>query len=95
MKTGYDFSRAKKVDIAKFKNCKFEIVDYKVNKFRDKINEILSEIGYPEALVSDFSEFRDFALDKKDYKKLSKKFGMKIKENTLLVDVASQLFKKK
>ena len=95
MKKSYDFSKAQKVDVAKFKNCRFEIVDDKTNKFRDKINEILSEIGCPEALVSDFSEFRDFALGERDCKILSKKFGMKIEESTLLVDVAKKMAQKK
>ena len=92
MKKGYDFSNAKKLDFNKFKNCKIKLAPTKkVDKFSGAIDRILKMVKFPEALVTDLSRFGDFALDEKAYRSISKKLGIEIKEDTLLVDVASKM----
>lgn len=92
MKKGYDFSNSKKLDFKKFKDCQIKLASTKkVDEFRGAIDKILKMVKFPEALVTDLSCFGDFALDEKAYKVMSKKLGIEIKVNTLLVDVASKI----
>jgi hypothetical protein len=63
----------------------------KVGGYRQQIDRILSDIGFPEALVTDESCFSDFPLSDADYRRLSLQYGFELAERDRIADVAERL----
>lgn len=63
----------------------------KIVDHRQQVDQILRDIGFPEALVTDESCFLDFPLEKADYGRLSRQYGFKVERRDRIADVAERL----
>ena len=53
----------------------------RVGDYRQQVDRILRDIGFPEALVSDESCFSDFPIEGSEYGRLSSKYGFEIRKH--------------
>jgi len=63
----------------------------KIGDHRHQVDQILRDIGFPEALVTDESCFSDFPLDGTDYGRLSRQYGFEVGERDRIAAVAERL----
>lgn len=63
----------------------------KIVDHRKQVDQILRDIGFPEALVTDESCFSDFPLEHADYGRLSRQYGFKVERHDRIADVAERL----
>jgi len=63
----------------------------KIEEYRQQVDRILGDIGFPEALVTDESCFSDFPLEDADYAALSRQYGFEVKSHDGIAAVAERL----
>lgn len=63
----------------------------KISDYRQQVDQILHDIGFPEALVTDESCFSDFPLDDDDYVRLTRQYGFEVRKRDCIADVAERL----
>lgn len=63
----------------------------KIVAHRQQVAQILRDIGFPEALVTDESCFSDFPLDDADYGRLSRQYGFEVRRRDRIAAVAERL----
>ena len=62
-----------------------------IEKYRQQVDRILSDIGFSTALVTDESRLSDFPLDKADYAALSRQYGFEVKRSDGIGTIAEEL----
>jgi hypothetical protein len=63
----------------------------KIGDHRQRVDRILQDIGFPEALVTDESCFSDFPLEDADYGRLSREYGFGVGKRDCNAAVAARL----
>ena len=63
----------------------------KIEKYRQQVDQILSDIGFATALVTDESRFSDFSLNDEDYAELSLRYGFEVKRRDGIAAIAARL----
>jgi len=63
----------------------------KIEKYRQQVDQILSDIGFATALVTDESRFSDFSLNDEDYAELSLRYGFEVKRRDGIAAIAERL----
>ena len=63
----------------------------KICDYRQQVDRILRDIGFPEALVTDESCLSDFPLDDADYGRLSRQYGFEVGRYDRIAAVAERL----
>ena len=63
----------------------------KISDCPQQVDQILQDIGFREALVTDESSFSDFRLDDEDYGRLSRKYGFDVERCDRIAAVAERL----
>ena len=63
----------------------------RVTDYRQQVDRILRDIGFPEALVTDESCFSDFPLEDADYGRLSRQYGFKVGKRDSIAAIAERL----
>jgi hypothetical protein len=62
-----------------------------VDDYRQQIDLILGDIGFPDTLVTDESCFSDFPMKDGDYGRLSAKYGFQVRKDDRIAAVAERL----
>ncbi len=63
----------------------------KIGDYRQQVDRILRDIGFPEALVTDESCFSDFPIEDADYGRLSRRYGFEVRRHDRIAAVAERL----
>ena len=63
----------------------------KIEKSRQQVDRILSDIGFATALVTDESRFSDFSLNDEDYAELSLRYGFEVNRSDGIAAIAERL----
>jgi hypothetical protein len=63
----------------------------KIEKYRQHVDRILSDIGFATALVTDESRFSDFSLNDEDYAELSLRYGFEVNRRDGIAAIAERL----
>ena len=89
-----DWSKAKRIDLERFKNVKFEMAsDDQIQKYVKEVDRVLTIFGHPEALVTDESTAWEFLTEENSLEQVSEDIGFKVYASDPICYLAFRLSK--